>query len=151
MPDLHGSSDSEPSSDSEIAPQPPQPLPPRAAHRVRDHTPGHPTGFMPTTYANCGLINGPFSVGKMDDPCRNCKALHFKAERRQQDMSLPHGEATYAMCCKHGQIKHAPISHPFPEEIKLILKRLNPPTNPIHAPTPMQPAGPASKTCPRLA
>jgi hypothetical protein len=87
-------------SDTEAA----QPLPPRAAHRVRDDTPGHPTGFMPTTWASCGLINGPFSLGKMDDPCRNCRALHFRSERREGDRNLPHGEATYAMCCKHGQI-----------------------------------------------
>jgi hypothetical protein len=75
----------------------------------------------------------------MDDPCRNCRALHFRSERREGDRNLPDGEATYAMCCKHGQIRHAPISHPFPEEIKLILKRLNPSASPIHPPTPMLP------------
>ena len=117
-----------------LAPPVQQPFVHRPAFRVRNHTEFHPTGFQPTTWASCGLVDGPFSLGPMNDACHNCNALHFRGERRSKDVHLPLGMATFHFCCNHGKIKHKPISHPFPEEIKLILKRQKPPViliNPI--------------------
>ncbi|EGG01410.1 uncharacterized protein MELLADRAFT_110987 [Melampsora larici-populina 98AG31] len=40
----------------------------------------------------------PSDVGPCDNICRDCEALHWRAERTQRDMKATH--ATFSMCCQ---------------------------------------------------
>ncbi|EGF97749.1 uncharacterized protein MELLADRAFT_114100 [Melampsora larici-populina 98AG31] len=44
----------------------------------------------------------PYDVGKCDDPCATCGALHWKLERTQKTMSSP--SVTYLTCCQQGAV-----------------------------------------------
>jgi hypothetical protein len=61
-----------------------------------------------------------------------------RGERRTDHFQM--GRPPVQCVVSIAKIKHAPISHPSPEEIKLILKRLNPSASPLQPLTPMLPA-----------
>ena len=72
----------------------------------------------PTAYTSSSNTRAPLDIGRMDIECKECKALHWKAENSGYDKEK--GTPLFESCCKKGSVKLNALLEP-PEPLRNLL------------------------------
>ena len=88
--------------------------------RQRRAFPQHQQPRYPMAYTSSSNTRTPLELGRMDIECKECKALHWKAEGTDVKGTDIKGDSGFEICCKKGSVKLDPLAEP-PEQLRYFL------------------------------
>ncbi len=73
----------------------------------------------PKAYTSSFSTRVPLDLGRMDIECKECKALHWKAEGTDVSGADVKGDIGFESCCKKGRVNLKPFAQP-PEQLRYL-------------------------------